>query len=413
VTGLLVNLGVTRDVPAVVHTTFSGRTREISPAIVGGQPVTFDIRKAPHMLISGTTGSGKSVAIHSILADLVSQHSPETLGLVLVDPKRVELSDYASLPHLVGPGDARIYRDPLDAIAALEWVLGQTEERFRIMEANRARDISAVPQEALDASGQPRSLVIVVDELADLMMATGSLSKAQRMRLTDPEITLARILQIGRAAGVHAILATQRPSSDIVTGVIKANVPTRLVFALQNATDSRVAMGRKGAEELEGRGDALFLPVGARNAVRMRGRWIPDAERLEIVAAALQEAGQVGHAAAGAGQGNPGQSRAETGQEPGAQQGHMRQALSLADLPLPALPDVLQDESRAGSGKDGFVSALLQRRALRRYRRQAERVQAWNGAGLWERRLATGMALLTVFGFLGLVLTYWLMAILR
>lgn len=381
-------------------------TTNLGAAKSDGTPVTFDIRKAPHMLIAGTTGSGKSVAIHAILADLLTTCMPHDLGLVLIDPKRVELSDYAGIPHLAGPttpsGTFGIYRDPLDALAALEWVLAQVEVRFCLMQEHNVRDASKIPVEALRDSGQPRSLLLVVDELADLMMATGSLSKAQRMRLTDPEITLARILQIGRAAGVHAILATQRPSSDIVTGVIKANVPTRLTFALQNATDSRVAMGRKGAEELAGKGDALFLPVGAREAIRLQGKFVPDEERLALVAQAKEQEPLQSQTA-----GTTGPDSGARGSRPSGAQANPVSALSLADMPLPVVPAVLQVEAQDKRGE------RLQRRALRRYRRQAERVGAWNEATKGERRVATGMALLCVWGFLGLVLAYWLVLMLR
>lgn len=260
----------------------------LGTAASDGSAVTFDLRRAPHLLIAGTTGSGKSAAVHSILCSLLETHDSRSLGLVLIDPKRVELSDYAGLPHLCGPARSTrdrpsIARSPLDAIAALEWTLRAVEARFALMEAHSAKDISNVPQEALRGAGQPRSLLLVVDELADLMMASGSLTKAQRLRLTGPEITLARILQIGRAAGVHAVLATQRPSSDVITGVIKANVPSRLTFALQSPTDSRVAMGRRGAETLEGPGDALWLAADSRDAVRLQGRLVTDQERSAVV----------------------------------------------------------------------------------------------------------------------------------
>lgn len=249
-----------------------------------GSPVVFDVRKGPHLLIAGTTGSGKSVAIHAIVTDLLASCGPWECGLVLIDPKRVELADYVGLPHVCGPaGTGVVYCDPVESIGALEWLLRQTQDRFAMMESVGARDVSAVPWSALESHGQPRHIVLVVDELADLMMTSSVLNRTERARITDPEITLARVLQIGRAAGVHAILATQRPSSDIVSGVIKANVPTRLVFALQNAIDSRVAMGRKGAEELNGAGEALFLPVGQRNPIRLQGRMVSDNERKAIV----------------------------------------------------------------------------------------------------------------------------------
>jgi S-DNA-T family DNA segregation ATPase FtsK/SpoIIIE len=260
-----------------------------------GQPVTFDLRRAPHILVSGTTGSGKSVALHSMICDLLAAKSPEQCSLVLIDPKRVEFLEYRGLASVVGPmsaEDARTtrgvtYTEPDDAMAALSWVLAAVETRFKLLAAHGVKDVSQVPRSALRASGQPGALVVVVDELADLMMAGNGLPKRSgsgrgaRAVLTKPETVLARILQTGRAAGVHVILATQRPSHDVVTGVIKANVPTRLCFALQNATDSRVALGGiKGAETLSGNGDALWYPVGARIPIRMQGTmWAEDAKR--------------------------------------------------------------------------------------------------------------------------------------
>jgi S-DNA-T family DNA segregation ATPase FtsK/SpoIIIE len=214
---------------------------------------------------------------------------------VLIDPKRVEFLEYRGLESVIGPmsaEDARTtrgvtYTEPDDAMAALSWVLAAVETRFKLLAAHGVKDVSAVPRSALRASGQPGALVVVVDELADLMMSGNGLPKrtgsgrGARAVLTKPETVLARILQTGRAAGVHVILATQRPSHDVVTGVIKANVPTRLCFALQNATDSRVALGGiKGAETLSGNGDALWYPVGARTPVRMQGTmWAEDAKR--------------------------------------------------------------------------------------------------------------------------------------
>lgn len=353
-----------------------------------GSPVTFDLRKAPHMLIAGTTGSGKSVAIHGILCDLLRTQTPADLGLVLIDPKRVELSDYADLPHLAMP----VQCDPLGAIEALGWVLEQVEARFTLMQEHGARDIAALPLSVLAAAGQPRALLMVVDELADLIMASKSLPGPMRERikrgeLGETEVTLARILQIGRAAGVHCILATQRPSSDIVTGVIKANVPTRLTFALQNATDSRVAMGRKGAEELAGKGDALWLPVGAREAVRLQGRWVTDEERQDAVA---RWKGLSGVGAAGSSAGQATQSGA-------AALGPWGKALGLAEMPLPEVP--------IGHGKNGEVS----KRQARIHNKRVRRTEDWNQSGTLSRAVATGMAALVVAAFV----LVWLVTYLR
>jgi S-DNA-T family DNA segregation ATPase FtsK/SpoIIIE len=278
-------LGTSSDVPARTRQTPAGRVVTVAPAIHGGEAVWADLRRAPHILVSGTTGSGKSVALHNVICQLIALPVTEA-NLVLIDPKRVEFGVYRSSNHLTGPlGPGCLYRDAEESAEALAWVLHQIERRLYVMERCGMRDASGVPDQIWTTCELgARSLVLLVDELADLTMTLRDLSRtssAGRRRSdigpaqSGGETSLARILQLGRAAGVHAVLATQRPSVDVVTGVIKANVPSRLAFALQSATDSRVALGQRGAEELSGMGDALWLPVGARMPVRMQGAVAP------------------------------------------------------------------------------------------------------------------------------------------
>lgn len=389
---LNVTLGVTRDVAAVTRTTPGGRAIPVRPAIIGGDAVTFDLRKGPHTLISGTTGSGKSVAIHAMLTDLLRDYGPDHLGLVLVDPKRVELGDYAHLPHLTGPnGQGAVHTEPADMFRALGWVLSQVEARFTLMQQHGVKDIAQLDADVLAEADQPRFLVMVVDELADLVMAAKGLSKADLIALakhglSDVEVTLARILQVGRAAGVHCVLATQRPSSDIVTGVIKANVPSRLVFALQNATDSRVAMGQRGAEELEGKGDALWLPTGARTPLRMQGRFVQPEEQVEVLAGV--RAWQASYEAWAS---EHGQDRRQTTESDGQLPSATPKLWDLSDVALPEAP--------SGSGKDGALS----KRQARIHNRRVRQRSAWNTSGRADRIASS----LLTYVLVATLLAFW------
>lgn len=268
--GLTVTLGLTRatgDIPAIGK---PGQTRyrEPVPGQIGGYPVTFDLRKGPHVLISGMTGSGKSVAVHNVLGQLLDTRTPDDLSVLLIDPKRVELACYAGLPHVVS---GRAAQTPQDALRGLEWALGQVEARFAVMERYRARDVAAlapwgapiVPLSALqDAGCLSRNLLVAIDELADLVMSEvgGAV-----------EGTLARILQLGRAAGVSVLAATQSPRADVLSGLLRSNLPSRYACALRTATESRIALDMAGAEKLTGCGDALWLPAGARIPIRLQG----------------------------------------------------------------------------------------------------------------------------------------------
>lgn len=231
---------------------------------VSGEAVIGDLAGMPHLLIAGATGTGKSVCIGSILCGLTAQNTPDHLQLVLIDPKRVELQRFGRLPHL----RARVVHDAEEAVAALRWALEEIDARYRRFAERRARDLAAYNRSAPAGEAPLPVLCVVIDELADLMMTAPH----------EFEPLLARIAQLGRAAGVHLVLATQRPSVDVLTGLIKANVPARIAFAVASQTDSRVILDQPGAETLLGRGDLLFLSGDAPRPRRAQGAFVSDAE---------------------------------------------------------------------------------------------------------------------------------------
>lgn len=221
---------------------------------VEGEAVTANLAKMPHLLVAGTTGSGKSSFINSMLVNLLNA-DPEKVNLLLIDPKMVELTPYGGVPHLLQP----VITEVKDAVKALAWLTGEMDRRYQAMRDQGARNIEGM--------GFPY-IVVVVDELADLMME-------DREHIEAP---IVRLAQKARAAGIHLVLATQRPSVDVVTGLIKANVPSRLAFSTSSHVDSKVVLDETGAEQLLGMGDGLFKPVGARVAVRIQGAYVTDDE---------------------------------------------------------------------------------------------------------------------------------------
>ncbi|MBO22670.1 MAG: cell division protein FtsK [Rhodospirillaceae bacterium] len=266
---------------------------------IGGEPVTVDLARMPHLLIAGTTGSGKSVGVNSMIASLLYRLRPEQCRFIMIDPKMLELSVYDGIPHLMAP----VVTDPKKAVVALKWIVREMETRYRSMSKLGVRNVGGYNQrveearkkgeilsrkvqtgfdeetgkpvfeeEPLDMSALPH-IVVVVDEMADLMLVAGK----------DVEAAIQRLAQMARAAGIHLILATQRPSVDVITGTIKANLPTRISFQVTTKIDSRTILGEQGAEQLLGQGDMLYMAGGGR-ITRVHGPFLADTEVEDLVA---------------------------------------------------------------------------------------------------------------------------------
>ena len=257
---------------------------------IAGAPVVADLAKMPHLLVAGTTGSGKSVGVNGMIVSLLYRAQPDEVRFIMVDPKMLELSVYEGIPHLLAP----VVTDMKEAAQALNWCVAEMEKRYRLLAHVGVRNIGGFNDKVLAAKqggkplvnpfslnpDQPEPLeklpfiVVVIDELADLMMVEGKKVEQQ----------IARLAQKARAAGIHLILATQRPSVDVITGLIKANIPTRLSFQVSSKIDSRTILDQMGAESLLGKGDMLFLPPGHAEPTRLHGAFVADEEVHRIVA---------------------------------------------------------------------------------------------------------------------------------
>ncbi|MEW6354224.1 MAG: DNA translocase FtsK 4TM domain-containing protein [Pseudomonadota bacterium] len=258
---------------------------------IGGQPVIADLAKMPHLLVAGTTGSGKSVAINAMILSLLYNATPNDVRLILIDPKMLELSVYEGIPHLLTP----VVTDMKEAANALRWCVAEMDKRYRLMAALGVRNITGFNKRIKDAKEAGKALpdplaklvegmepptlhalpyiVVVIDELADMMMVVGK----------KVEDLIARLAQKARASGIHLILATQRPSVDVITGLIKANIPTRIAFQVSSKIDSRTILDQMGAEQLLGHGDMLYLPPGAGVPIRIHGAFVADHEVHKVV----------------------------------------------------------------------------------------------------------------------------------
>ena len=244
---------------------------------ISGEAEVFDLTKTPHLLIAGATGSGKSVCVNSIICSLMFRCSPYDVRMVLIDPKIVELKIYNDIPHLITP----VITDPQRAVTALNYCVTEMERRYHLLDTCGARDIKSYNQ-IVDADGRREDhlpyLVVVIDEFADLMMTGGK----------QIEFVLSRLAAMARAVGIHLVLATQRPSADVITGLIKANIPTRIAFMVSSKVDSRIILDVAGAEQLLGRGDMLFVSSWDPNPIRVQGALVTEKEVGKIAAAARE-----------------------------------------------------------------------------------------------------------------------------
>ena len=277
--------------PVNIHSVIGSREFTDSPSKVsfavgkdiGGHSIVGNIAKLPHLLIAGTTGSGKSVCTNSLIISLLYKATPDEVRLIMVDPKMVELGIYNGIPHLLIP----VVTDPKKAAGALQWAVTEMMKRYRTFAEVGVRDLAAYNALAARTEGMTKmpQIVVVIDELADLMLVAAK----------EVEESICRVAQMGRASGMHLIIATQRPSADVITGLMKANLPSRIAFAVASSLESRIILDTTGAEKLVGRGDMLYFPLGSGKPTRVQGCLISDQEVAAVVDFVKQNSGDASY----------------------------------------------------------------------------------------------------------------------
>ncbi len=328
---------------------------------ISGECVVGNIAKLPHMLIAGTTGSGKSVCLNSLLLSLLYKSTPEQVRLIMIDPKMVELGIYNGIPHLFVP----VVTDPKKAAGALQWAVVEMLKRYRLFSEAGVRDLAGynAHQKKIGGETMPQ-VVIVVDELADLMLVASK----------DVEESICRVAQMGRASGMHLIIATQRPSADVITGLMKANIPSRIAFAVSSAMESRIILDAAGAEKLIGMGDMLYSPLGSGKPMRIQGAYVSDEEREDVIdfikrSSAPEYSEDILEQIEKAAEDKPasGSSKSQADEEP--------QAKSQFDELLPQAVDVIFETKQASV-------SMLQRRLKLGYSRAARLVDQMEQLGI-------------------------------
>ena len=330
---------------------------------VAGHPLVSDLASMPHLLIAGTTGSGKSVCVNSILISLLLNNTPDDMRLVLIDPKRVELTGYNGIPHLLSPVVVEMDR----VVGALQWMTREMDSRYHKFAEVGARNIVDYNTRLASQGNGPKMgyIVVVIDELADLMMIAPD----------ESERTITRLAQLARATGIHLVIATQRPSVDVVTGLIKANFPARIAFAVASGVDSRVILDHPGAERLLGRGDMLFQAPDAASPVRVQGVFVSDTEIQRLTHFWRDQAGAVSPMVASAASGAI-DAPAYTGVP-------LKQGAMFEDMSPVEKGDVLLDEAIELVRREGRASvSMLQRRLRIGYTRAARMVDSMEDSGI-------------------------------